>query len=119
MRSQAPEVVELAESVLFWVLCARRALTVTELQHIYAMQHLTEDTELEGEDLPDSESLTGACGGLVSIDSERQTVHIVHYTAQQYFERFYAPQLLASRFSLTIACLSYVVLPNISRYLYN
>jgi hypothetical protein len=49
---QAPDAVDLAEAVLFWVLCVKRPLTVLELQQIYATQELPEETALEDGDLP-------------------------------------------------------------------
>lgn len=112
--SQAPDAVDLASSVLFWIVCARRPLTVAELQHIYTTRDLPSGTDLEDDDLPDSDILTGVCGGLIAVESALQTVHIVHYTAQQYFERSRKQELLDARRNLTIACLTYLTLPNFS-----
>lgn len=86
IHRQAPEAVDLAEAVLFWVLCVKRPLTVLELQQIYATQELPEETALEDDDLPDGDVLTGVCGGLIIVDGDSKTVRLVHYTAQQYFE---------------------------------
>lgn len=85
---QAPEAVDLAEAVLFWIVCAKRSLTILELQQIYATQDLPDDTALEEDDLPDADVLTSVCGGLIMVDNDSQTVRLVHYTAQQYFEQF-------------------------------
>ncbi|KAF5021013.1 hypothetical protein F66182_6944 [Fusarium sp. NRRL 66182] len=111
---QAPEAVGLAEAVLFWVLCAKRPLTILELQQLYATEGLPEDSALEEDDLPDADILTGACGGLVMIDSDSKTVRIVHYTAQQYFEQFQSDKLLHARFRITNISLKYLSLPNFS-----
>ncbi|KAI0425854.1 hypothetical protein F5Y09DRAFT_320665 [Xylaria sp. FL1042] len=112
--NQAPDIVDLAELVLFWVICARRQLTILELQHMYAAHTLDHETMLEEEDLPDEEVLTSACRGLVIIDGISRVVRIVHYTAREYFERTHAPKLLVARSSLTIISLTYLALPNFS-----
>ncbi|KAM0323197.1 hypothetical protein ACHAPQ_008786 [Fusarium lateritium] len=111
---QAPEAVDLAEAVLFWVLCAKRTLTILELQQIYATQDLPEDSGLEEDDLPDADILTGVCGGLIMVDSDSKTVRLVHYTAQQYFEQFHSQKLRQSRISITNISLKYLTLPNFS-----
>ncbi|KAF7554132.1 hypothetical protein G7Z17_g3134 [Cylindrodendrum hubeiense] len=99
-RKEAPDAVEVAESVLFWVIFAQRALTVLELQHMYAVRELSEDSPLEEDDLPDAEILTSVCGGLIIVDAESQTVRPVHYTAQQYFEKYHEEARDAARISL-------------------
>jgi hypothetical protein len=112
--SQPADTVELAEIVLFWVVCARENLTVTQLQHMYAMQELEDGMPLEDDDLPDGEILTGACGGLISVDSESQTIQVIHYTVQQYFEASLGPKLMTARLSLAKVSLAYLGLSNFS-----
>lgn len=112
IHSQGSDIAELAEMVLFWTVCAHRALTIAELQHIYATQDLAERAPLEDDDLPDPESLMSACGGLVTVNGDPQRVYVVHYTAQEFLERCHAPRLLVSRLSLTVASLTYLCLPN-------
>ncbi|KAM0229945.1 hypothetical protein ACHAPO_009667 [Fusarium lateritium] len=111
---QAPEAVDLAEAVLFWILCAKRSLTILELQQICAIQDLPEDIGLEEDDLPDADILTSVCGGLIMIDSDSQTVRLVHYTAQQYFEQFHSEKLKEARSSITNISIKYLSLPNFS-----
>ncbi|KAK2880075.1 hypothetical protein FQN49_000589 [Arthroderma sp. PD_2] len=109
---QSSETIDLAESILFWVLCAKRPLTVLELQHVYAALPLSETEALEDDDLPDGDILTGACGGLIIVDGDSQTVRPIHYTTQEYFERCHAQTLLAAKLKLTKICLKYLALPN-------
>ncbi|RFN44138.1 serine/threonine-protein kinase chk2 (cds1) [Fusarium flagelliforme] len=111
---QASEAVDLAEAVLFWILCAKRPLTILELQQIYATQDLSDDTGLEDDDLPDADILTSVCGGLIMIDSDSQTVRLIHYTAQQYFEQSQCEKLMQARASITNISLKYLTLPNFS-----
>lgn len=85
-----------------------------ELQHIYATQEVDDEVALEDDDLPDSEILMGACGGLIVVDGDHLTARVVHYTAQQYFERCHVQELMTAKMSLTQACLTYLTLPNFS-----
>ena len=112
--NQAPDLVEVAESVLFWIICVKRPLTVLELRHAYAARELPDDTPLEDDDLPDGEILTSTCGGLIKVDGESQTVRVVHYTAQEYFERSHTQKLFVARLDLTTISLAYLTLPNFS-----
>lgn len=111
---QPAETVELAETVLLWVICARQTLTVMQLQHMYATQELPDDTALEDDDLPDADILTGACSGLITVNRESQAIHAIHYTVHQYFERSHGQKLMAARLSLTKVSLTYLALPNFS-----
>ncbi|KAH7198957.1 uncharacterized protein B0J16DRAFT_360560 [Fusarium flagelliforme] len=111
---QALEAVALAEAVLFWIVCAKRSFTILELQQIYATQDLPDDTGLEEDDLPDADILTSVCGGLIMVDSDSQTVRLVHYTAQQYFEQFQTEKLMQARASIANISLKYLTLPNFS-----
>ncbi|KAJ5424569.1 hypothetical protein N7445_010542 [Penicillium cf. griseofulvum] len=113
IHDQPADTVVLAEIVLLWVICAHQSLTIMQLQHMYATQELTDEMALEIDDLPDGEILTGACGGLITVD-ESQTIHLIHYTAKQYFERSLAQELTAARISLTKVGLTYLALPNFS-----
>ncbi|KAL2193805.1 hypothetical protein P885DRAFT_71817 [Corynascus similis CBS 632.67] len=114
MYNQAPDLVEVAKSVLFWVICAKRPLTISELRHLYATLEPTNCTPLEDDDLPDGELLTSTCGGLIMVDREAHTVRVVHYTAQEYLERTHVEALEAAKLSLANACLAYLTLPNLS-----
>lgn len=112
--SQDPDAVDLAETILFWIICARRALTVVEMQHMYATHQLPQWVALEDDDLPDVEILTSVCSGLILIDGESQTIRPIHYTVLQYFERTHSHKLTEARRNLTLVSLAYLTLPNFS-----
>lgn len=114
IENQETEFAELAEAVLFWVICAKRNLTVQDLQHLYATQELSDGELLEQDDLPDCDILTEACGGLVMVDTESQVVRLVHYTAQQYFEEYHKVLMKRAQLALTRTSLTYLALPNFS-----
>ncbi|KAE8322171.1 hypothetical protein BDV39DRAFT_210018 [Aspergillus sergii] len=105
---------ELAELVLLWLVCAHQNLTVMQLQHMYATLELPGEEALEDDNLPDGDILTAACGGLITVDTESQLIHVIHYTVQQYLERTLGQKLVIARMNLTKVCLTYLTLPNFS-----
>ncbi|KAJ0274757.1 hypothetical protein COL940_009153 [Colletotrichum noveboracense] len=119
IRTQAEEDVELAETIILWILCARRPLDVHELQHMYAVHLLTRDEIpqaeailLEDDDLPPEDIITGVCGSLIVVDSTSKTVRFVHYTAQDYLSRTFGDHLHEPRLELTRISLEYLQLIN-------
>ncbi|KAK4059226.1 hypothetical protein Trihar35433_11113 [Trichoderma harzianum] len=112
--SQDSESAELAELILFWVVCAKRSLTVQDLQHLYATRELSGGESLDEDDIPDGDILTGMCSGLIIVDDESQLVRLVHYTAQQYFENCHHTRLLEAKMSLANISLTYLTLSNFS-----
>ncbi|KAK8227641.1 hypothetical protein HDK90DRAFT_514141 [Phyllosticta capitalensis] len=119
IRTQAQEDVELAETVIFWILCARRPLRVPELQHMYAVHCLAQDNDnkpiyLHEDDLPPGDIITGVCGGLIVVDDALSTVRLVHYTTQEYLLRTHHERVHESRLELTRVSLEYLQLSNFS-----
>ncbi|CEJ85701.1 hypothetical protein VHEMI03853 [[Torrubiella] hemipterigena] len=111
ISSQDVESSVLAKSVLFWIASVRRPLTIQELQHLYAIGEIAEDEDLEQDDLPDGDILTAVCGGLITVDGDAQTVHLIHYSAREYFDRVCQPEILTAKEVTTLACLKYLMLP--------
>ncbi|KAK8242735.1 hypothetical protein IWZ00DRAFT_547403 [Phyllosticta capitalensis] len=134
IRTQAQEDVELAETVIFWILCARQPLSVPELQHMYAVHCLAQDDDnkpiyLHEDDLPPGDIITGVCGGLIVVELHRPepdkswpklkvdmtpTVRLVHYTTQEYLLRTHHERVHQSRLELTRVSLEYLQLSNFS-----
>ncbi|KAK3371092.1 hypothetical protein B0T24DRAFT_500138, partial [Lasiosphaeria ovina] len=76
---------QLAESVLAWITCAQRPLSMVELQHALALEPGSH--ELDPQNLPQVEDMVSVCAGLVAVDEASSVVRLVHYTTQEYFER--------------------------------
>ncbi|KAI9765690.1 MAG: hypothetical protein M1840_007248 [Geoglossum simile] len=82
---QKPGLKKLAMEVLSWITCAKRPLTMSELQHALATK--VGKTELHKGDLPDTRDMIAVCLGLVTIDRESGIIRLVHYTTQEYFQQ--------------------------------
>jgi len=76
---------ELAKQVLYWITCAKRPLTTTELQHALAVE--VGKSEFNENRKPHVEDIVSICAGLVTVDDESNIIRLVHYTTQEYFER--------------------------------
>jgi hypothetical protein len=70
--------VTLALRVLSWISCARRPLLVEELRHGLAVEF--GKPFLDRENLCDARTIVVVCGGLVTIDSESNTIRLAHFT---------------------------------------
>jgi hypothetical protein len=66
IKGQLQDQEELAKQVLSWITCAKRPLTILELQHALAIE--VGDSRLNKENLPQSEDMVSVCAGLVTID---------------------------------------------------
>ena len=85
---------ELAKKVLLWITNTFRPLSVEELQH--ALLFESDESELDLNGIHDPQLIVTVCGGLVAmVDSADggypyriiRRCRLVHYTAQEYFER--------------------------------
>ncbi|KAL7907040.1 ankyrin repeat-containing domain protein [Trichoderma velutinum] len=76
---------DLAIKALSWITHARRPLSVFELQHALGVE-VGED-EFDEENVPQVEDIVSTAVGLVTIDEESKIIRLVHYTAQEFFER--------------------------------
>ncbi|KAL6699880.1 ankyrin repeat-containing domain protein [Trichoderma pleuroticola] len=97
---------ELAWLVLSWITCAKRPLTAKELQHALAVE--IGKTELDEENLVEIEDMISVCAGLVTIDEEGGIIWLVHYTAQEYFERTQNRWFPTAQTDITTICVTYL-----------
>lgn len=97
---------ELARKVLYWTTCARRPLTVEELQHALAVKIGT--SRLDEGDIVDEEILFSVCAGLVTISQENKIIRFIHYTTQRYFEGVRLRYFPEAEQSITKTCLTYL-----------
>ena len=85
IQAQPQEYQELAKRVISWITLAQRPLSVLELRHALAVE--IDRSDLDDENLIETEDLLSGCAGLVVIDDESGIIRLVHYTAQEYFQR--------------------------------
>lgn len=114
IQGQGEEDAALAHTVLLWILCGKRILTVQDLQNMYAMLYSEPETYLSDEDLPDEEILIGVCKGLVVTEGSSNSVQLVHYTASQILQDKFSQDLGRTKTSMASICLKYLSLPNFS-----
>jgi hypothetical protein len=76
---------EMAGKALAWILCAHRPLRTIELLHALAVE--PGDTEIDEDNILETEQLLTICAGLVTIDEQSNNVRFVHYTTQEYLQR--------------------------------
>lgn len=109
---QSKDQATLAFEVLGWMICAKRPLSVAELQTALGIEPETQ--ELDTDNCPDIETMLSACAGLVTVEkmitsarvlamesttspkssddttgsySSMDTMRLVHYTTQEYLHR--------------------------------
>lgn len=97
---------KLAKQVLAWITCAKRPLTMLELQQALAVEE--DKSELDKGNLPDIEDMVSVCAGLVTVDEESGIIRLVHYTTQEYFERMQKDWFPNVEADITIICITYI-----------
>jgi hypothetical protein len=85
IEGQLPGYRELATKVLSWISHAVRPLRIEEIQHALAVQ--IGDREFDQEGIEPETLLVSVCAGIVAIDDQSQTIRLVHYKVEEYFEK--------------------------------
>ena len=106
--AQHPDHVALARKVLYWVYYAARPMTVKEIQHALAIE--PGDTSFQEDSIVDEELLVSVCTGIITVQKESGVIGLVHYTAQQYFERTAERYFPEARHEIVRTCLDYLSL---------
>lgn len=107
IKTQNPDDAELATKVIYWVFHAFRPLTIAEIQHALAVE--PGDTTLDDDNIPNEEVLVSVCAGIVLVQQESATLGLVHYTAQEYFERRGVEHFPSAREEILRSCLTYLM----------
>ena len=106
INGQKPGLKDLAKRVLFWITCAKRPLTTSELQHALAVE--VGEPKLDEENLPQIEDVVSVCAGLVTVDEESGVIRLVHYTTQEYFKRTRERWFPNAETDITKVCVTYL-----------
>ena len=100
--------------ILSWITHAKKPLSVDELRYGLAVEYNDDDDDegdLEGideENLLSPGSLVDVCAGLVVIDSTSQTIRLVHFTTQEYFDKERLHLFKGAEVDISRACLTYL-----------
>jgi ankyrin repeat protein len=106
IEGQIEDQKRLAKQVLSWITCAKRPLTISELQHALAVE--IGESELDEENLSQIEDMVSVCAGLVTVDDESGIIRLVHYTTQEYFERMQKHWFPEAESEITTRCITYL-----------
>lgn len=108
IAGQAEDPKMYAEKVLRFLLCAKRPLNILEVQHSLMIQ--SGDKELDKDGALAIEEISSVCAGLVTIDTESETVTFVHYTTQEYLQRNQNRWLPRAEHEIAQTCTAYLML---------
>jgi Ankyrin repeats (3 copies) len=97
---------ELAKQVLYWIASAIRPLTTTELQIALAVEMDT--MELDLENLPQVGDIVSVCAGLVAVNKDSNTIHLVHFTTQTYFEQTWSTWFSDAQRTIVLTLITYL-----------
>lgn len=97
---------DLAVRVLGWIFYAARPLTITEVQHALAIEE--GDVDLDEDGIPSRDLLVSVCAGMVMINDNSNTITLVHYTTQEYFQRSGKRLLDNVNQDIASTCLTYL-----------
>ena len=106
IEGQLLDQVDLAKQVLSWITCAKRPLTIEELQHALAVE--IGEAELDMNNISPIEDLVTVCAGLVAVDEESHIARLVHYTTQEYFERTQTRWFPTAEADIVLICVTYL-----------
>lgn len=106
INGQEEDLQKLAKQVLSWVIYAKRPLTTSELQHALSVRPGM--SELNEDFLPEVEVVLSVCVGLVTTDENSNIIRLVHYTAQEYFERTGTHWFPTAQMDIATTCLTYL-----------
>ncbi|KAG2006936.1 ankyrin repeat domain-containing protein 50 [Coprinopsis cinerea AmutBmut pab1-1] len=84
IENQDPELVKIAKLTLFWLVFARRPLSLRDLQTALGVNPETHSVDKSL--IPDEQAIIDLCCGLVELDAESAVVRLVHLTAKDALE---------------------------------
>ncbi|KAJ7080051.1 hypothetical protein C8R44DRAFT_576227, partial [Mycena epipterygia] len=107
INDQDEEEKALAWLALSWVTNARRPLEPSELRVALSVEEGA--TELNAENILDTETILSVCTGLVIINKEDNKVRLIHHTIQDYLERILDHEFPRARNKITTTCITYLL----------
>ncbi|KAL9095787.1 MAG: hypothetical protein Q9165_001784 [Trypethelium subeluteriae] len=96
----------LAKRALYWIMCAQRVLTTTELCQALAIE--SGESALDHENIDCSEDIVAVCAGLIAIDHENSEVRFVHSTVREFLECKISHWITSAQEEVAVGCLTYL-----------
>ncbi|GKZ74668.1 hypothetical protein AnigIFM50267_001157 [Aspergillus niger] len=96
---------KLAHDALSWINCVMRPLNTLELRHALAVEA---ETEFDRDNIPFLDDIISVCAGLVTVDEESDVIRLVHYTAQEFFQRTWTRWFSNAHHGIATACVTYL-----------
>lgn len=96
---------KLAHDALSWINGATRPLNTLELQHALAVEA---ESEFDKDNIPFLDDIISVCAGLVTVDEESDVIRLVHYTAQEFFQRTWTRWFSNAHHGIATACVTYL-----------
>jgi ankyrin repeat protein len=106
LESQLPEDTALAKRVISWIVYAERSFHMTELRCALAVEFGA--TSFDPDNVLDTEDIVSVCAGLVTVEKKSNIIRLVHYTAQEYFDRIRCDWIPHGHLDITRTCLTYL-----------
>lgn len=97
---------ELGMKTIARIFCARRPLSLAELQHALAIE--PGQTDCDDYMDYDMEDILAACAGLIIIDGDEKDVRLVHLTLQTYLDYSYEQWIPQAKIEMAQICLTYL-----------
>ncbi|KAF8537641.1 ankyrin repeat-containing domain protein [Trichophaea hybrida] len=104
IKQQFSDQGELALEVLRWISHAKRPLSIDELRQALAIQ--PNETCFDEDDMPDQGTIVHVCMGLVIIDQQSSIIRLVHYSLQEYFQKFTDAFFCKGEAAIAMTCLT-------------
>lgn len=98
------EAFDLLNSTLMWLVCSRRHLRVSELQHALTIDAASID--VDDEDLVSIDTLLDQSGGLVTLVDG--VVRLIHFSVREYLENSQKPLFENAEAKMAKICLTYL-----------
>ncbi|KAJ7453546.1 hypothetical protein B0H11DRAFT_2245368 [Mycena galericulata] len=106
INRQSEDDKDLAWLILAWITNAKRPLRPSELREALAVE--AGATELDPDNLLDTETILSVCAGLVVLNEEDDIIRFIHYTAQSYFDRVQDRVFPLAQVAITTTCITYL-----------
>jgi len=82
IKAQGGDKCRLGMGALIWVSHAERPLRADELCHAMAVE--LGSTDFDVKNVPSTSTLVSCCQGLITVDKEKSTVRLIHFTLKEY-----------------------------------